>query len=187
MSRRRAHIPTRRPVYVGCEGASEVGYASFLQDLIREANLPVHLQIDELGPGTGDPLSRIKMAVTRLNRIQKKRGAPKERFALLDFDQVERDPQRGEKARKLALDNRIKIVWQRPCFEAMLLRHLPGKTANRPPDTPGAVEALRREWPEYAKPMTRASLALRIDRDAVLRAASVETDLEGLLRVVRML
>ena len=99
MRRRPPHIELRRPVYIGCEGRSEVGYVGFLQDLIRDANLPVHLHVDELGPGTGDPLSRIEMAVLRLKLLQKKRRAPTERFALLDYDQTELDPQRAERAR----------------------------------------------------------------------------------------
>lgn len=188
MSRRRPpYIELRRPVYIGCEGASEVGYAGFLQDLIRDANLPVHLHVEELGPGTGDPLSRIEMAVLRLRLLKRKRSAPAERFALLDFDQAERDSQRAARARRLAADNGITILWQRPCFEALLLRHLEGKAANRPPDTPRAIKALEREWPEYKKPMTRANLARRIDRDAVLRAAAVETELQGLLRCIGVL
>ncbi len=188
MKRRRPpSIELRRPVYIGCEGASEVGYAGFLQDLIRDANLPVHLHVDELGPGTGDPLSRIEMAVLRLKHLEKKGRAPAERFALLDFDQAERDPPRAERTRKLASDNRITILWQRPCFEAMLLRHLEGKAAHRPPDTAGALKALEKEWPEYRKPMTRASLARRLDRDAVLRAAGVEAELQALLRCIGVL
>ncbi|MDM9626543.1 hypothetical protein QTL95_11595 [Rhizobium sp. S152] len=185
MRRRRSpHIELRRPVYIGCEGASEVGYAGFLQDLIRDANLPVHLHVDELGPGAGDPLSRIEMAVFRLKQLQTKRTAPAERFALLDFDQVERDPLRAQKASKLAIHNGIFILWQRPCFEAVLLRHLEGKTTNRPPNTSAATKALEKEWPEYKKPMSRANLARRIDRNSVLRAASVEDDLKTLLRCI---
>ena len=188
MSRRRPpYIELRRPVYIGCEGASEVGYAGFLQDLLRDANLAVHLHVDELGPGTGDPLSRIEMAVLRLKLLQRKRSAPTERFVLLDFDQAERDPQRAERARRIAADNGIMILWQRPCFEAVLLRHLEGKAGKRPPDTPGAERALQKEWPEYIKPMTRANLARRIDRDAVLRAAGVEPDLQALLRCIGVL
>lgn len=188
MSRRRpSFIPQRRPVYIGCEGASEVSYAGFLQDLLRDADVPVHLHIDELGPGTGDPLSRIEMAVLRLKQLEKKRSAPRERFAFLDFDQAERDPHRAERARKLAADNAIVILWQRPCFEAVLLRHLEGKAAHRPPDTPGAVKALQKEWAGYEKPMTRANLAKRIDLAAVLRAAGVEPDLTALLRCIGLI
>jgi hypothetical protein len=188
MSRRRApFIELRRPVYIGCEGASEVGYVGFLQDLIRNANLPVHLHVDELGPGTGDPLSRIEMAVLRLKQLERKRSAPRERFALLDSDQAERDPQRAERASRLAADHDISIVWQRPCFEAVLLRHLEGRAGHRPPDTPGAIRALEREWAGYTKGTKRADLAQRIDHAAVMRAAVVEPDLAVLLRCIRLL
>jgi hypothetical protein len=188
MSRRRPpHIELRRPIYIGCEGASEVEYVAVLRDLIRDAGVPVHLHMDELGPGAGDPLSRIEIAVLRLGKPKYENVAPADRFALLDFDQAERDPQRAERARMLAAENGIAIVWQRPCFEAVLLRHLDGRAANRPPDSPTAIRALEREWPEYRKPMTRAHLARRIDRSAVLRAAGVEAELKALLRCIGVL
>lgn len=187
MSRRPPNIPLRRPVYIGCEGASEVSYAGFLQDLIRNADLPVHLVVQELGPGAGDPLARIDMAVSRLSRLRRTRNAPRERFAFLDSDQAERDPERAERAQNLAARHDIIILWQRPCFEAVLLRHLQGRAARRPPDTRLAQTALLREWPDYAKPMTRVALAKRLDHAAVLRAAGVEPDLEVLLRCLGLL
>ncbi len=187
MKRRPTHRKLRRLVYIGCEGASEVSYAGFLQDLIRDAELDVHIHIEELGRGAGDPLSRIQLAVQRLERLRQTRKAPRERFVLLDFDQAEHSPKRAGQAQKYAADNAINIIWQRPCFEAMLLRHLTGKTTNRPPDTATAVQTLKKEWPEYRKPMTRANLARRIDRDAVQRAAAVEAELKALLRCIGIL
>jgi 3-polyprenyl-4-hydroxybenzoate decarboxylase len=69
MTRRRPpYIAQRRQVYIGCEGASEASYAGLLQDFLREANLPVHLVVETLAPGAGDPLARIEMAVRRLSR-----------------------------------------------------------------------------------------------------------------------
>ncbi len=187
MRRRPPHIPQRRPIYVGCEGASEVGYASFLQDLIRDSNLPVHLIIEELGPGAGDPLARINKAVQRLSVLRRTRTTPRERFALLDHDQAERDLNRANQALRIASDNDITIIWQIPCFEAVLLRHMPGRSGNRPIDTPTACRELRRDWPEYTKPMTRMELARRIDRAAVLRTAAVEPGLECLLRCIGLI
>ena len=188
MIRRRApHIPQRRPVYIGCEGASEVSYAGLLQDLVRDADLPVHLVVEELGPGAGDPLARIEMAVSRLSHLRRARTVPAERFALLDSDQALRDPQRAHRARRVAADNHIIIVWQQTCFEAILLRHLQHHATRRPPDTPEADRALKREWPDYQKPMSRAALSRRIDRTAVLRAAAVEPDLSILLRCLGLI
>lgn len=184
MRRHSARIPQRRPVYIGCEGASEVSYAGFLQDLIRDASLPVYLLIEELGPGAGDPLARVEMAIRRLTLLHRTRIAPRERFVLLDFDQAERDPQRADRARARANQNDIAVIWQRPCFEAVLLRHLEGRATHRPPDTPTAGKALLKEWPDYNKPMTRVALAKRIDHTAVLRAAAVEPELQALLRCI---
>lgn len=187
MTRRPPFIPQKRPVYIGCEGASEASYAGLLQDMLREANQAVHLVIEELGPGAGDPLDRIEMAVRRLAHLRRTRTAPVERFVLLDADQAAREPQRAERARRVAADNQITIVWQAPCFEALLLRHLDGHTTRRPPDTPEAGRALIRAWPDYRKPMPRAGLARRIDRASVLRAASVEPELEALLRCLGLI
>lgn len=188
MTRRRPpHIPVRRQIYIGCEGASEVGYAALLQDLANAACLPIYLKIEELGPGAGDPLARIEMAVRRIDWLRGKRIAPSACFAFLDEDQAEREPHRADRARRLAEKNDIAIIWQRPCFEAMLLRHLPDRTTYRPPDTPKAMQALEREWPGYAKPLERAALAKRLDLDAVLRAATAEPELAALLRVLGLL
>ena len=147
----------------------------------------MYLKIDDLGLGAGDPLSRIEMAVRRIDLQRKKRVTPAASFALIDWDQAERDPQRAESARHLAAQNNITIIWQRPCFEALLLRHLPDRATHRPPDSSGAVRALIREWPDYEKPLERAALAQRLDLDAVLRAAAVEPELAILLRVPGLL
>lgn len=182
MTRRRPpHIPQRRPVYIGCEGASEASYANLLQDMLRAADLPVHLVVDKLGPGAGDPLTRIGVARRRLYHLQRTRTAPAERFALLDSDQALSDPQRAGQACRMAADNDITIVWQHTCFEAVLLRHLQDCATRRPSDTPEAGRALKREWPGYQKPMPRAELARRIDQAALLRAANVEPELKILL------
>jgi len=181
---RRPHIPLKRVIYVGCEGRSEAGYARLLQTIANSEQLSVHLHVEELHPGAGDPLARVEMAVQRLARLSRTRGAINDRFALLDFDQAEREPQRAERARQLAQANSIEIVWQRPTLEAVLLRHLPNRTAHRPPDAHAAMQALRRDWPDYEKATPAQVLATRIDRAGVLRAATVEPELEALLRCI---
>ena len=106
---------------------------------------------------------------------------------LLEEDQTVLAPARAETARQLATQKNITIVWQRPCFEAVLLRHLLGCHTRRPPDTTGAGNALQGEWPEYAKPMDRAALARRLDLAAAMRAAGVEPELAALLRAIGLL
>ena len=185
MTRRRPpNIPLRRQIFVGCEGKSEEGYVALLQDFARTANQPIYLNIKELAPGAGDPLARVEMAVRLIRQESATRVAPSASFVLLDEDQTVLAPARAETARQLAAQKNITIVWQRPCFEAVLLRHLPGCHTRRPLDTPGAGNALQGEWAEYAKPMDRAALARRLDLAATLRAAGVEPEPEALLRAI---
>ena len=65
--RRKPFIRLRKPIYVGCEGASEVGYTALLQDFLAiAAGVPIYIKIDDLGSGAGDPLARIELAVRRI-------------------------------------------------------------------------------------------------------------------------
>lgn len=187
MSQRRAFRPQRRPIYIGCEGASEVGYVSVLHDMVRAAEKPLHLIIEELGPGAGDPLARVEMAVRRIKLLSRTRTAPVEKYVLLDSDQAERDVARGKRAIALATETDIKIIWQRPCFEAVLLRHIDGRANHKPPDTPKAQRDIERDWPGYRKPMTRWDLAKRINLDSLIRVANVEHELAALLRCLEIL
>lgn len=186
MTKRRPFIPPRRPVFVGCEGESEASYIRLLQDLINADGVAIHLIIENLGIGASEPQTRIELAVRKLEQLRRTRTVPRDRFVLLDHDQAEVNPQRTGAARRLAEEHHIRIIWQRPCFEALLLRHLPDCATRQPPTSADADRALRKEWPEYLKPMTRHELARKIDRDAVLRAAAVEQELRLLLVCIRL-
>lgn len=185
MKTRRPFIPQRKPIFIGCEGESEQGYARFLQDLIFEANLHVHLNIELLK--AGDPLARIEVAISRLAQLRKTRGTFANKFVLLDTDQLALSAPRARQARELAAANDIRIVWQDPCFEAMLLRHFEGRTTHRPPTNQATQDAIHQVWPQYQKPMSRAELAKKIDREAVTRAAGVEDHLMALLRCIGLM
>lgn len=188
MKRKRApSIPQRRPIFIGCEGESEVAYAGLLQALVQEAKLPVVLAVSNLGRGAGDPFARVQFAVKRLYRLAQTRIAPKERSILLDGDQAADDPGRAEQARDLAARHAIRIIWQEPCFEALLLRHLPDCETLRPPDTPKALDLLKKRWPDYRKALPRDAIAKQIDLAAVLRAAEVEPDLRRLLSCIGLI
>lgn len=185
MKTRRPFIPQRKLVFLGCEGESEKSYAGFLQDLIHEAGLHVHLNIEVLK--AGDPLSRIELALSKLAKLRRTRGNFAERFVFLDTDQLALSPDRARRVRTLAAANYIRVIWQEPCFEALLLRHFQGRATHRPPTSQVAQNALLHEWPEYQKPMSRAELAVKIDRQAVTRAAGVEHDLMSLLQCIGLM
>lgn len=185
MKARRSYIPQRKPIFIGCEGESEQGYAGYLQDLIHEAGLHVHLNIEVLK--AGDPLARLELAVRKLEQLRKTRGNFADRFVFLDTDQLALSVDRAHRARQLATQHGIRVIWQNPCFEAVLLRHFIGRATHRPPTNQLAKNALLQEWPQYLKPMSRAELAMKLSLDAVTRAAGVEDDLTALLRCIGLM
>ena len=185
MKTRRPFIPQRKPIFIGCEGESEQSYSGYLQDLIHEAALHVHLTVEVLK--AGDPLSRIELAVSKLTQLRKTRGYFPDRFVFLDTDQLALSADRANRARQLAAAHDIRIIWQEPCFEAVLLRHFEGRALHRPPTNQAAQNGIVQLWPEYKKPMSRADLARKIDRQAVMRAAEAEEDLMALIRCIGLL
>ena len=60
---RAAGIQVRTPVFFGCEGLSEVGYAHFLNDLMAQAVNRCFLKIQPLSPGAGDPEQLVRRAI----------------------------------------------------------------------------------------------------------------------------
>lgn len=178
----RRRIPQRRRLFVGCEGESERGYGAFLTRLIEERELAVHLDMVVLQPGGGDPCAIVELAAQRIVQKQKSRGEPYDRkIVLLDADRLGAVPERDQRLQQIARRERLHLVWQRPCHEAMLLRHIDGCAQLSPPDSTAAVRELQRRWEDYRKGMSAARLAERLDLGAVLRAAAVENELAEFL------
>ena len=179
--------PQRAPIFIGCEGQSEMGYAGWLRNLVRDRDLPVHLELSDLGRGAGDPLTRIEMAIDRLTRLERNREPFVGRFLFLDTDQLVGEPQREEQSKRRARDEEITIIWQEPTHEAFLLRHFPGRNTRRPPTKQAADTALAKEWPGYRKPCTAQNLEGRIALDGARKVAGTLPELASLLRMVGLL
>ncbi|WP_420709731.1 RloB domain-containing protein [Brevundimonas sp. SL130] len=187
MSRRPPHIPQRTPIFVGCEGESEAAYVALLQDLSLANGAHVHVHIEALTPGAGDPLARVERAIARLDRLRGRRTPFAHAFILLDSDQLQLSRDRAERARREADAFGLNMIWQDPCHEALLLRHLEGRTNRRPMTSPLSLQALQRDWPDYHKPMSRHGLRQRLDLAAVRRAGESHPDLSALLAVLGLL
>jgi len=181
MAPRQAFRPQRQRIFLGCEGESERGYAVLLARLVEQRHHKVHL--DSVPLGGGDPLSIVEQAVIQ-HRRRVARGDYVYRAILLDADTLGRAPQRDDKALSLAATQGFDLIWQQPCHEAFLLRHLADGATLRPQTSADASYALSRLWPDYRKPLPAVRLGQRIDRPAVLRARAVHDGLRILLEKI---
>jgi len=178
MRRRRPFIPPRRRIFLGCEGASEQGYGTLLQRLIEERRQDIHLETVLLQPGAGDPLSLVLRAQRHMADDRGRRGVAYEiRALLLDADRRGQSPERDAELQRIAVAVGLRLIWQVPSHEALLLHHLEGCEGMRPATSLQAEAELRRRWPNYEKGMTAMQLQRRIGWPDVERACRVERDL----------
>ena len=180
--RRRAIIPQRRRIFLGCEGESERSYATFLSQLLREQyGLHIALATEVLRPGGGDPLALLQLALKRIARDERNRGTYQLKAILLDSDKLGSDANRDRQLRELAGEENIRLIFQEPSHEGFLLRHLDGCALQRPGTSTIALAALQREWPNYRKAMPSREIARRIGDVGLWRAYEVEQELREFL------
>jgi hypothetical protein len=110
-----------------------------------------------------------------------KHGSYAIRAMLLDADRLGQNPDRDARIPRIAGRARLRLIWQRPCFEALLLRHLEGCRDRQPLNSYQAVEELERRWPGYEKGLPAMRLADRIGAREVRQAVEVEPELAGFL------
>jgi hypothetical protein len=183
MRRRGGRIAPRKTVFLGGEGESEQGYGSFLNDLIRAANKPFHIDVVNLNPGAGSPLALLKRAIEKVTRFERQRGSYSYRAVLIDEDTLASVNDRAAVI-ALAAQNGIEIIWQSPCHEAFLLRHFAGRLNNQPATSQIAINALRQEWPDYQKGSTGVQLSKNIDVEGVKRVAGQHADFAAFLTAI---
>jgi hypothetical protein len=177
----RLRIKQRTRIYLGCEGQSEQSYGARLGQIAEAAGLQLHFDNDVLQPGGGDPLALVQLAIRRIREKEARRGIFAFRSILLDRDKVGLKPERDAQIGQLSCRNRLHLIWQEPCHEGFLLRHLDGHQTARPITSDLAEQALKSVWAEYQKAMPAIRLATRIDLQAVRCACSVEAALAAFL------
>ncbi|MGI4813269.1 MAG: RloB domain-containing protein [Janthinobacterium lividum] len=185
MRRRPSKIPQRKRIFVGCEGESERSYIALLQQLLGR-NTEFQLVAEVLNGG--DPLALIESAEKALRRDRAlARDAFFERFVILDADLRGRAIHRDDSCIRLAQELSIRLVWQEPSHEAVLLRHLPDCEQRRPPSSRESEEQLRAQWPGYVKNFGRDKLSERIDATALRRVRRYEPSLAVLLELIGLI
>lgn len=179
MTRRRPTIPQRCRFFLGCEGQSEHSYGTLLQHLSESVSLHVHIERHDLRGG--DPLAIVQSAVVRLRQQLRTRGPLLIRAVLLDNDKLGQNPTRDAQIPSLVQANGLHLIWQHPCHEGLLLRHLPGCETLRPGNCEAANLLLQNQWSQYQKPLPANRLLDRIGVPELARAKSVEAHLATLL------
>jgi hypothetical protein len=183
----RLRIQQRTRIYLGCEGPSEQSYGKRLGEIAEAAGLHLYFDNDVLQPGGGDPLALVQLAVRRIKVIEAKRTSFTHRAILLDRDKIGLKPDWDAQIKQLANKNRLHLIWQEPCHEGFLLRHLEDQQSMHPQTSDLASQALKRIWAEYHKPMAAMHLANKIDLEAVRRASSADTALAAFLNQIGLL
>ena len=128
----------------------------------------------------------VERAVHVITDIERKRAIHFTiRAVLLDTDRLDQPRERDAHMYTLAQRAHVRLIWQEPCHEAFLLRHLEHCQALRPPTSVVAMEALRQRWPDYVKNTPAMQLARRIGLQEIAWAASVESSLRYFLHDLR--
>jgi hypothetical protein len=176
--------PQRARIFVAFEGYSESAFCAWLHDLCDEKCLNVHL--DRPGRMTGgDPLSLVKCALEHRDRSKKKAGVGhRSSLLMIDADRLDDGSLRSREAIELADRERLILIRQRPCFEALLLRLHRGHEQAFPNQSREVTRQLQRVWPKYEKPPTRMQLASRFRLDDLERVAGTDVEVRRLLEVI---
>lgn len=180
MRSRRRPVPPRRSFFIAGEGQSERPFARFLQHLCDEADLHVHLDIKPQDGGGSVAV------IEQAGRWLKKNRSGREyqaRLVLLDLDRIEAEPQEGIQARAVAARYKLKIVFQDPNLEGLLVRLHAGQEQRKIRASDSESE-LRKLWPAYQKPPTAEQLRQRFTLADVRRAAVHDQHLRKLLEVI---
>jgi hypothetical protein len=184
MRRRHRIRPLRLRIFFGCEGESEQSYGTMLHKLIEDQGR-LHIDAIPLQPGGGDPLAIVERALLLIQRREREYGARyAHRAVLLDHDKIDNCPSRDQQIQAHIVAGKIQLIWQYPCHEALLLRHIPGCHALRPLLPADAFQKLLSYWPDYRKGVPTAYLQQRLSIDDLRRACTVESELSAFLNTI---
>lgn len=179
-------IPQRLRIFIGCEGASERGYAAWLQRLADGAGLHVFLDSVVAGGGGGDPLTIVRESAKEAERRQRARGSYHEKWVILDEDKIGVTPERDAELWRISQKKGFFILLQQWEHEALLLRHFPNCGTLRPP-AGAATARLLQDWPTYTKPQTAIQIQAKLSLEDARRATNFEGKLLELLKSIGLM
>ena len=170
----------KRPIFVACEGKSELGYIRWLNRLAGARDVPIAISGRDMKGG--DPE---KMACKAVRVLQQVAGGPTtylRRYLLLDCVRSAEARHKMERARRIAEENTISLIWQPICHECFLIKHF-AETEDRKPPTAIACEAtLRGVWPAYRKGLDATEYEKQLSIGHLSRARANLPDLDAFLK-----
>jgi hypothetical protein len=173
-------IKIRTRFFLAVEGNGEQSFIKWLQQLSDQNGLSVCLDCQPLNGGGYE--SMLKSAVYYQKRNE--RSKAKSSILLVDGDRAERDDAWSLfKLRQEAFKEKIIVCVQNPNQEGLLLRMMPGKE-NLQPHASTVQKILRKNWPDYQKPIDTGTLSSKFSLDDLLRAAHVDSELKNLLSII---
>ncbi|RAI33195.1 hypothetical protein CH338_22965 [Rhodoplanes elegans] len=160
-----------------------MGYGALLNRFARDKDVHIHIHVEPLQPGAGDPFELVRRAVQRVGDIERRRESFACKALLIDIG----EPDKMAAATRLASQAGIShLIWQVPDHEALLLRHFDGCQDHRPPKGE-SMAALRRRWPEYRKGSSASQLSERIPFESLVRVCAVEARLRDFVIAIGLL
>ena len=180
----RRPIRRRTPFFVCVEGENDQSLVRWWQGLGNQEDLHIHLA--PYVSGGGDGRSIVEDALDQLRRRLKSRVPYKAAIVLLDADRSAQDRRHGRDPAMVEGHQQLQIVYLRPNLEGLLLRLCPGYE-NRFVEPERALPLLRKEWPDYVKPMPASALGKRFGLGDLLRAARHDDELRRALRTIGLL
>ena len=173
----------RKRFFIAVEGESEQSFVRWLQLLLTEKNLPVHLDTHPLGGGGFESMLRKALQANSRGRIK---GTYVAQFLIVDEDRANNGDWPLTKLRAEATGYNISLIVQRTNHEALLYRLISGRvndvlSANR------VQSALRHYWLDYEKPATANQLRTRLDLKKLQQVAAIDNDLTTLLQGIGLL
>lgn len=178
--KKRSTIPRRQRFFVGCEGESEQGYATYLDRLANSRNCHIHIKAVNLQPA-GSPIVAAKKAIAICKKEESKSGPFKRRAIMLDTDTLAGDLDLRNEIEGFLVAAKFDVIWQDVDHEAFLLRHFDGHQCDNPPSTQ-TLQRLQSVWATYRKGLPSASISREISIEHVRRACSVHISLASFLR-----
>ena len=169
----------KRPIFIACEGKSELGYVRWLNRLADAEGVAVSITgRDMKGGGAG------KIADRAARALHRSAGGPAmyyRRYLLLDCSRSTRYRPEMERARLIARKNSFSIIWQRICHECFLLKHFAETEDRDPPDAGACEAALLDVWPAYRKGLDATGYEREISIEHLTRARANLPGLDAFL------